>query len=71
MDLLRTQGDENGWKGTVFRPSITISVAYRLRKNYCFVLGHDFSRAVNVEIMSGFRVCVRTGLCNSSPVGAT
>ena len=37
--------------------------ALRVRKMLCFVSGHDFSRAVNVENMLGFRACVRTRFC--------
>src|ERR1700679_2317887 len=27
---------------------------------FCFVSGHDFSRAINAQKKCGFRVCVRT-----------
>jgi hypothetical protein len=41
---------------------------YRLRKNRCFVSGHDFNRAAQAEKMIGFRICVRTGKLQVPPL---
>src|ERR1700677_368810 len=40
------------WKGAAFRPYV--SGFHLLRKNTCFVSGHDFSRAVNDGSDEGF-----------------
>jgi len=37
--------------------------ALRVRKILCFVSGHDFSRAIKIGNMPGFRACVRTRFC--------
>ena len=48
--------DTHGWGYAVFDYDAS-SGFNRLRKNSCFVSGHDFSRAAQAEKMKGFSPC--------------